>query len=171
MAAPLAHGLPWVFFDYITNWYYDKNLLLEFMARRWHIPPQPCSSRGVDLEAILEAERGVACCGFATRNRASAGPGPRPPGTRTWPRGARSTDPEEMPETRSAAPGQKSPRWSAERRAFSRWRTHQACRVMARRGCRCTRAPSRRSATPRGWDEGRLHTPGAKGVAGTRRCE
>jgi hypothetical protein len=28
-----------------------------------------------------------------------------------------------MPETRSAAPGQKSPRWSAERRAFSRWRT------------------------------------------------
>ncbi len=65
----------------------------------------------------------MACCGFATRNRASAGSGPRPPGTRTWLRGARSTDPEAMPETRSAAPGQKSPRWSAERRASLRWGT------------------------------------------------
>src|SRR5713226_654196 len=42
----------------------------------------------------------------AARNRAPGGPGPRPPGTRTWPRGARATDPEAMPETEARPPAQ-----------------------------------------------------------------
>jgi hypothetical protein len=48
---------------------------------------------------------------------APGGTGPRPPGTTTWPRGARFTDPEQMPvkEARDRSP--KSPRWSAGRRA------------------------------------------------------
>src|SRR5229473_920451 len=39
-------------------------------------------------------------------------------------------------------------------------RKRLACRVMARRGCRCTRAPSRRSATPRRVDEREGSNPG-----------
>src|SRR6516162_10365920 len=41
---------------------------------------------------------------------------PRPPGTTTWLRGARCTDPGHAGDG-SATPGEKSPRWSAERRA------------------------------------------------------
>src|ERR1700730_4495755 len=40
----------------------------------------------------------------------------RPPGTTTWLRGPRSTNPDHAGDG-SAAPGEKSPRWSAERRA------------------------------------------------------
>ena len=47
----------------------------------------------------------------------SGGPGHRPPGMMTWLRGARSTDPGGNAGDGSAAPGRKSPRWSAERRA------------------------------------------------------
>src|SRR6266849_5607445 len=50
------------------------------------------------------------------------------------------------------------PRWGTIRRFASAWRAAQKRvharlgRASARRGCRCTRAPSRRSATPRsGW--------------------
>src|SRR5262249_42786152 len=65
----------------------------------------------------------------AARNRAApGGPGHRPPGTTTWLRGARSTDPEEMPV--KEAPGPKSPRWSAERRARPAGRAPR----LARRG-------------------------------------
>src|SRR5262245_36152747 len=43
----------------------------------------------------------------AARNRlAPGGSGPRPPGTTTWLRGARSTDPEEMPEKEGRPPAQ-----------------------------------------------------------------
>src|SRR5262245_45024373 len=43
----------------------------------------------------------------AARNRsAPGGSGPRPPGTTTWLRGARSTDPEEMPEKEARPPAQ-----------------------------------------------------------------
>ncbi len=96
---------------------HDTNIYLDLVPQPYYVSHQPRSSRGAFMRRSWKAERGVACCGLATRNRAPAGPGPRPPGTRTWPRGARSTDPEAMPETRSAAPGPKSPRWSAERRA------------------------------------------------------
>src|SRR6266511_2114286 len=47
----------------------------------------------------------------------SGGSGPRPPGTMTWLRGARWTDSGGNSGNGSADPGQKSPRWSAERRA------------------------------------------------------
>src|SRR6266540_1317713 len=50
--------------------------------------------RGASPEAILKAERGVASCGGGSQPLASGGPGPRPPGTTTWLRGARCTDPE-----------------------------------------------------------------------------
>src|SRR5262245_2932466 len=43
----------------------------------------------------------------AARNRLAPGDsGPRPPGTTTWLRGARSTDPEEMPEKEARPPAQ-----------------------------------------------------------------
>src|SRR5712692_8399529 len=97
----------------------------------------------------------------------------------------RCTDPEEMPEMEARDPGPKSPRWSAERRASPRWgtirrlasawraaqkRVHARLgRASARRGCRCTRAPSRRSATPR-WVAKESFKPRAPCVAGTNRA-
>src|SRR5260370_33757374 len=45
------------------------------------------------------------------------GTGARPPGTTTWLRGARFTDPEEMPEKEALDRSLKSLRWSAGRRA------------------------------------------------------
>src|SRR5262249_17776739 len=44
-------------------------------------------------ETILKAEGGVASCGGGSYPLAPGGPGPRPPGTTTWLRGARCTDP------------------------------------------------------------------------------
>src|SRR6266487_40119 len=64
----------------------------------------------------LKTERGVASCGGGSQPFAPGGPGPRPPGTTTWLRGARCTDPGNAGDG-SAAPGEKPPRWSAERRA------------------------------------------------------
>jgi len=58
----------------------------------------------------------VASCGGGSQLLAPGGPGPRPPGTTTWLRGARCTDPGHAGDG-SAAPGEKPPRWSAERRA------------------------------------------------------
>src|SRR5262249_21803848 len=69
------------------------------------------------LETIWRAERGVASCGGGLYPFAPGGPGSRPPGTTTWLRGARCTDPEIMPETEARPRGPKPPRWSAERRA------------------------------------------------------
>src|SRR6266702_5702977 len=87
------------------------------------------------LETILKAERGVASCGGGSQLLAPGGPGPRPPGTTTWLRGARCTDPGNAGDG-SAAPGEKPPRWSAERRASRVMgrkapRKRLACRVMA----------------------------------------
>ena len=76
---------------------------------------------------ILKAERGVASCGGGSQLLAPGGPGSRPPGTTTWLRGARCTDPEDNAGDGSAAPGEKPPRWSAERRAS---------RVMGRKASR-----------------------------------
>ena len=138
--------------------------------------------RGASPETVPLAERGVASRGLRLVTLAPGGPGPRPPGTTTWPRGARSTDPEAMPETTSAAPGQKSPRWSAERRASSRWRAQGASQAPgvprksasldALRHAAGAAAPERRlgAPPPLGVDEGKVQAPGAKRVAGTRRC-
>ncbi len=135
---------------------------------------QPCSLRGVFRRRSVDgARRGVLRRRLATK--APGGPGPRPPGTTTWPRGARSTDPEAMPEPRSAAPGQKSPRWSAERRASSRWRARGASQAPGVPRHEHAGAPrwaprvSRRSATPRRVAKGRFK-PRAQCVAGTRKC-
>jgi len=45
----------------------------------------------------------VASCGGGSHPLVSGGPGSRPPGTTTWLRGARCTDPEAMPETEARA--------------------------------------------------------------------
>jgi hypothetical protein len=47
----------------------------------------------------------------------SEGSGPRPPGTTTWLRGARCTDPQEMAEMEARPQAQNRHGWSAERRA------------------------------------------------------
>src|SRR6266508_2101500 len=88
------------------------------------------------LETILKAERGVASCGGGSQPLAPGGPGSRPPGTTTWLRGARCTDPEDNAGDGSAAPGEKPPRWSAERRASRVMgrkapRKRLACRVVS----------------------------------------
>src|SRR5215475_2716560 len=55
------------------------------------------------LETILKAEQGAA---FRGSVRNLEGPGPRPAGTTTCPRGARCTDREEMPEKEARPPAQ-----------------------------------------------------------------
>src|SRR6266702_6385007 len=83
------------------------------------------------LETILKAERGVASCGGGSQLLAPGGPGPRPPGTTTWLRGARCTDPEAMPETEArprvksrhgGAPRGERPALRDARRLASAWR-------------------------------------------------
>jgi hypothetical protein len=48
---------------------------------------------GASPETILKAERGVASCGGRLVTACPGRQGPRPPGTTTWVRGARCTDP------------------------------------------------------------------------------
>src|SRR5258705_7299344 len=67
---------------------------------------QPCSSRGAsggDPEG--GAKRGVSRLRLLTVG--SGGPVPPPPGTTSWLRGARCTDPEEMPEMEARDPAEK----------------------------------------------------------------
>ena len=111
---------------------------------------QPRSSRGVsgdDPEG--GARRGVLRRRLVTARLGRQGP--RPPGTTTWVRGARCTDPKATARRcrtagaqrrRKRGPGSpKSPRWSAERRASRVMgrkapRKRLACRVMCRpNGC------------------------------------
>src|SRR5262249_35829987 len=85
---------------------YGKNLLLAFAARQGYIPPS-LAHRGASSGDGPWAERGVASRGFSRLvTLAPGGPGPRPPGTTTRPRGARCTGPEEMPEMEARAPAQ-----------------------------------------------------------------
>src|SRR6266849_10659006 len=156
--------------DYITN------MLLDFVSQLCYKPHQPRSSRGVSGDGpVGGARRGVPRLRLVTE--APGGPGPRPPGTTTWPRGARCTDPEEMPEMEARDPGRKSPRWSAERRASPRWGTIRRLasawraaqkRVHARLGrarhAAGAAAPERRLGAPPplvGWMKGKVQTPGA----------
>ena len=94
------------------------------------------------LETILKAERGVASCGRGSQPLAPGGPGPRPPGTTTWLRGASLHGSGGNAGEGSAAPGRKSPRWSAERRASRRCGTRRASQAwpVARRSARPTKS-------------------------------
>src|SRR6266568_9043642 len=83
-------------------------------------------------------ERGVASRGAGSQPSLREAPGPRPPGTTTWLRGARCTDPAQMPEKEARDRSPKSPRWSAERRASPR----DARRLARRLACRVTARPT-----------------------------
>src|SRR5713101_3819024 len=150
-------------------------MLLDFVSHLCYESHQPCSSRGVSGDGPV----GGARCGVPRRRlvtKAPGGPGPRPPGTTTWPRGARCTDPEEMPEMEARDPGPKSPRWSAERRASPRWgreapRKRLACRVTSTPGCPAGHPASLGAPPPLvGWRREGIK-PRAQRVAGTRRRE
>ena len=56
-------------------------------------------------ETVLKVERGVASW-LRLVTAGSGGPGHRPPGTTTWLRGARCTDPEAMPEMEARPPAE-----------------------------------------------------------------
>src|SRR5215510_2683934 len=72
--------------------------MLRFAYPRSSEGPSPETSRRRSGESRPAA---------AARNRlAPGGSGPRPPGTTTWLRGARCTDPEEMPEKEARPPAQ-----------------------------------------------------------------
>src|SRR5712692_8309655 len=117
-----------------------------------YIPRQPRSSRGVSGDGpVGGARRGVPRLRLVTN--APGGPGPRPPGTMTWPRGARCTDPEEMPEMEARAPAENrhggAPRGERPRRWERKAPQQGACvPVMAREPgclarirCACRRSP------------------------------
>src|SRR5947209_11150736 len=86
----------------------------------------------------------------ARNRRHREAPGPRPPGTTTWLRGARCTDPEQMPEKEARDRSPKSPRWSAERRASPERRKapRQASGVPRYDTPAGTRAPERYLGAP-----------------------
>ena len=134
--------------DYITN------MLLDFVSHLCYESHQPRSSRGVSGDGpVGGARRSVPRLRLVTA--APGGPGPRPPGTMTWPRGARCTDPEEMPEMEARAPAKNrhggAPRGARPPAGDDKApRKRLACRVTSTPGCRVM-APrvSRRSATPR----------------------
>src|SRR5712691_1339858 len=48
---------------------YNTNIFLDLVEQIIYGSRQPCSSRGVFLEAILKAERGVASCGGGSQPR------------------------------------------------------------------------------------------------------
>src|SRR5438128_4061566 len=99
---------------------------------------------------IPKGERGVACRGGDSITVVSGGTGPRPPGITTWLRGARWTDPAQMPEKEARDRSPKSPRWSAERRASPRDARRLARRLACRVKARPTgaRAPERYLGAP-----------------------
>ena len=132
------------------------------------------------LETILKAERGVASCGGGSQPLVPGGPGSRPPGTTTWLRGARCTDPEAMPETEArprvknrhggAPRGERPALWDARR--LARRLAYRVISAFTRvcdahdtpHGCFArTRTFLGAPPTPRfGVSEARMRTPGAK---------
>ena len=84
---------------------YDMDFFIDFKANLWFMGTI-LAHEGRLLEAILKVERGVASRGCGSQPLASGGPVPRPPGTTTWLRGARCTDPEEMPEKEARDPAE-----------------------------------------------------------------
>jgi hypothetical protein len=113
----------------------------------------------------------VASRGCGSQPYVPRGPGSRPPGTTTWLRGARCTDPEEMPEKEAQPPAQNrhggAPRGA---RPDRKGRRHPA-------GCPAYRvtvgqpgaaAPGRLSAlrhSSSGWQIGKANSGSEKGVA------
>jgi len=165
---------------------YNVQILLDYISRPCYIDSHPRSLRGVSGDD----PEGGAGSGVLRRRLVTARlgrQGPRPPGTTTWVRGARCTDPE-APARRcrtagaegagSAAPGAQNrhggaPRgerpasWDARRLA-----RRLACRVMCRpNGCSAEHPNvSRRSAHPSiRVGEAKLQTPGRKNAPRERR--
>ena len=138
--APASEFVVYLYIDYVSRACYDGH---------------PCSSRGVFRRRSI----GGARCGVL-RLRLVTAPrevrGPRPPSTTTWLRGARCTGCGGNAADGSAAPGHKSPRWSAERRAsYVTGRRAPRKRPDALRHCASHRVPlhpgaCRRSAHPSG---------------------
>jgi len=147
--APASEFVVYLYIDYVSRACYDGH---------------PCSSRGVFRRRSI----GGARCGVL-RLRLVTAPrevrGPRPPSTTTWLRGARCTGCGGNAADGSAAPGHKSPRWSAERRAsYVTGRRAPRKRPDAPRHGASNRVPLhpgayRRSATPRGGTQ--FQDPGA----------
>jgi hypothetical protein len=134
---------------------------------------QPCSSRG----ASGGDPEGGAKCGVSRLRLVTAdsgGPVPRPPGTTTWLRGARCTDPEEMPEMEARDPAENrhggAPRGAPP---FAKGGRHPRKVPGLQRYCRPrvsadTRAPVGAPPTPRsGWTRSKL---GRKRVARPRQA-
>src|SRR5438034_9194314 len=92
--------------------------ILRLTAYRAAIYTPILAPEGCLLEHLLEdgARSGVPRRPAGNRSPREA-PDPRPPGTRTRVRGARCDRSGRKSGEGSAAPGPKSPRWSAERRA------------------------------------------------------
>src|SRR3979409_1654042 len=103
------------------------------------------------LETILKGGAGSGVLRPRLVTAGSGGPGHRPPGMTTWLRGASLYGSGGNAGDGSAAPGRKSPRWSAERRASRvmgraapRWvRTRRVSQTRQMKQCAC-----RRSAPP-----------------------
>src|SRR5262245_50836944 len=104
--------------------------------------------------------------------KAPGGPGPRPPGTTTWLRGARCTDPEEMPEKEARPPAQNRHGGAPNRRARPAGRAPRLDRHgPSRETCdnRNTAPFGAPLAPHRGWMEQRQEKPGRTNAPRERR--
>src|SRR5215510_7950807 len=139
--------------------------MLRFAYPRSSEGPSPETSRRRSGESRPAA---------AARNRlAPGGPGPRPRGTTTWLRGARCTDPEEMPEKEARPPAQnrhggapRGERVPLDARRASPGVDRRASRARQQKYC-----AFRRSARPSwGWMEQRKSkTRAQQRAAGTKK--
>src|SRR5215510_720355 len=85
---------------------YDMHIYVDDISGACYVSYIPAHLRG-RLPETCRRRSGEWRPAAAARNRlAPGGSGPRPPGTTTWLRGARSTDPEEMPEKEARPPAQ-----------------------------------------------------------------
>src|SRR6476620_9949312 len=104
-------------------------------------------------ETVLKGEAGSGVLRPRLVTAGSGGPGHRPPGTPTWLRGASLYGSGGNAGDGSAAPGRKSPRWSAERRAshvMGRAAPHSRGPVASRKRDKRNSAPVGAPPTPPG---------------------
>src|SRR3978361_849942 len=102
-------------------------------------------------ETVLKGGAGSGVLRPRLVTAAAGGPGPRPPGIRTWLRGARCTDPEAMPEMEARPPaenrhggaprGERPASWDAPRLTPADGRASQA-RQQHKCACRRSARPS-----------------------------
>src|SRR6266851_3356314 len=146
-------------FDYITN------MLLDFVSQLCYESHQPGSSRGASRgDPECGARRGVPRLRLVTVSPGRSGT----PSARHYDLAARSSLHGSGGNAGDGSTGPRPKIATVERREArvpplgddKAPRKRLACRVTARRGCRCTRAPSRRSATPRRVDEREGSNPG-----------